>query len=66
MTKHIVVTGANSGIGFEALNWLLSLDCTVILACRNLKKAQKAMQNALKRNPKGKMEIIQIDLGNMN
>ena len=37
-----VVTGATSGTGFEAARILAARRATVVLACRNLPKAEEA------------------------
>jgi NAD(P)-dependent dehydrogenase (short-subunit alcohol dehydrogenase family) len=42
--KHIVITGANTGIGFEAALDLAKKDYDVTLACRNDDKAAAAAQ----------------------
>jgi short chain dehydrogenase len=41
--KTIVITGANSGIGFEACKRLMTKGHTIILACRSMEKAQEAI-----------------------
>lgn len=38
----VLVTGANSGIGFHTAKQLVALGSTVILGCRDVKKCQKA------------------------
>jgi len=38
-----IVTGANSGIGFETARSLAKHGCTVIFACRNLDSADQAI-----------------------
>jgi NAD(P)-dependent dehydrogenase (short-subunit alcohol dehydrogenase family) len=40
-----VVTGANSGIGYETAKTIAWTDATVVLACRDLVKGQEARQN---------------------
>ncbi len=42
-SKTIVITGANSGIGFEACKRLMTKGHTIILACRSMDKAQEAI-----------------------
>jgi NADP-dependent 3-hydroxy acid dehydrogenase YdfG len=41
--KTIVITGANSGIGFEACKRLIVKGHTIILACRSMEKAHDAI-----------------------
>jgi protochlorophyllide reductase len=43
-TKTIVITGANSGIGFEAAKKLAADGHTIVLACRSLEKATGAAE----------------------
>ena len=42
--KTFIVTGANSGLGFEITRILTQNDAQVIMACRNLEKAQEAQR----------------------
>ncbi|VEN49787.1 unnamed protein product [Callosobruchus maculatus] len=41
--KVAIVTGANTGIGFETTKSLSRHGCTVVLACRNLASAEEAI-----------------------
>jgi NAD(P)-dependent dehydrogenase (short-subunit alcohol dehydrogenase family) len=41
--KTVIVTGANSGLGLWTTKFLLDLDYRVIMACRSIEKAQKAI-----------------------
>ena len=45
--KTIIVTGANSGIGYYSTLCFLYKGAHVIMACRNLDKANKAKENLL-------------------
>jgi protochlorophyllide reductase len=60
-TLNIVITGANSGIGFEACKRLAALGHTIVLACRTKEKAQEA----IRRLPPGSSSIAaECDLAN--
>ncbi|MFC5623561.1 oxidoreductase [Algoriphagus winogradskyi] len=60
--KVAIVTGANNGIGFETALALAKKKATVILACRSLAKAQKAMSEILPKVPDADLEILLVDL----
>ncbi len=57
----IVITGANSGLGFEATKYLSYQNATVIMACRNIKKATKARADILNEIPDAKLDIMHYD-----
>ena len=48
--KVAIVTGANSGLGFETAKQLASAGAKVILACRNMKKCQRAKDKIISSN----------------
>jgi retinol dehydrogenase-11 len=49
--KVAVVTGGNSGIGFETVKALASARCKVILACRDLRAGQAAKEELYRWRP---------------
>ncbi len=55
-----VVTGSNSGIGYEAAKVLAQRGATVVLACRNLSKAREAAARI-----GGKTEVVELDLASL-
>ena len=63
--KVFIVTGANSGLGFETSKFLLMKGATVIMCCRDLIKGEKAKKELLKANYPGNIELIELDLSDL-
>lgn len=61
-----VVTGANSGIGFETAKALAHYGFKVIMACRNMTKAEKAKTEILNSVPTADLDILQLDLSDLD
>jgi NAD(P)-dependent dehydrogenase (short-subunit alcohol dehydrogenase family) len=64
--KTVIVTGANSGIGFEATAALVRKDAKVIMACRSLEKGQAAAAKIQDQYLKGEVILKQLDLADLN
>lgn len=64
--KNAVVTGANSGLGFAIACALAERGYTVVMACRNLQKADAAHQQLLERVPGANAPVIQLDVSNLD
>jgi NAD(P)-dependent dehydrogenase (short-subunit alcohol dehydrogenase family) len=60
-----VVTGANSGIGWDTSRALAQKGATVILACRSLPKANTAANRITALKPSGKVVVMPLDLGDL-
>jgi NAD(P)-dependent dehydrogenase (short-subunit alcohol dehydrogenase family) len=60
-----IVTGANTGIGFETAAALAATNATVVMACRNRQKAEAAMQKIRQRTPEAKLEFLELDLASL-
>jgi NAD(P)-dependent dehydrogenase (short-subunit alcohol dehydrogenase family) len=63
--KVMIVTGANSGIGYEAAKEFARKGAQTILACRSMDKAQFALDKIQIEIPDAQAEIMQLDLANM-
>jgi len=63
--KIAIVTGANSGLGKETTIGLVKKDVTVIMACRNLEKAENTKSQILKSTPTAIIEIMELDLSSL-
>ncbi|MEH7444947.1 SDR family NAD(P)-dependent oxidoreductase [Bacillus sp. JJ1122] len=64
--KTVIITGANSGIGFEAAKDIAKKGAHVIMAARNMEKGQTAMNAILIENANAKVELMQLDLADLN
>ncbi len=60
-----VVTGANTGLGYETALALAEKEATVVMACRNVTKAEAAKQKILKQVPNATIDILEIDLSKL-
>lgn len=63
--KTAIVTGANTGIGYETALFLAGKGAHVIMACRNIKKAQYAKDRIIEKQASASLEIIQLDLNSL-
>ena len=63
--KVIIVTGANSGIGYEAARVFAAKGADTILACRNEQKALAALERIKAESPNAKAEFMPLDLASL-
>jgi len=59
--KVAVVTGANSGLGFETSKELAKHGATVVLAVRNRDKGERAKADILKQVPGARLDVMKLD-----
>lgn len=64
--KVVVITGANSGLGYEAAQALAGKGAHVVMACRNVEKAEAAAAQILNEDSTASLEIIKIDLADLS
>ena len=60
-----VVTGANSGLGYESAKALAEAGAHVVMAARNATKAQAARDAILADRPDASLEVVDLDLGDL-
>jgi NAD(P)-dependent dehydrogenase (short-subunit alcohol dehydrogenase family) len=63
--KEIIITGADSGLGFATAKHLLVKDYAVIMACRNLSKANDAKLKLEQETNNQNIIIRQLDLASI-
>src|SRR5262245_29363075 len=64
--RTAIVTGANTGIGYETARALARKGARVVLACRNLDKATQAAGRLSLESPLAKVEAQQLDLSDLD
>ncbi|HKM92570.1 MAG TPA: oxidoreductase [Prolixibacteraceae bacterium] len=60
--KTIIVTGGNSGLGYESVKAFAQSGAKVVLACRDIIKGEKAKSEIMKAKPLGEIVVMKIDL----
>ena len=61
-----VVTGANSGLGYQVTRMLAGKGARVVLACRDLDKGAAAIRRIEAENPTGQLELERLDLADLD
>src|ERR1035437_9962549 len=63
--RTVVITGANSGIGFEAARVLAEHGAAVILACRDAGRGRDAAVRIAATAPQATMTVVHLDLASL-
>lgn len=64
--KLAIVTGSNCGIGMETARSLAFHGAHVVMACRNVSKAEEVIAVILKERPLATLETIELDLASLS
>lgn len=64
--KLVIVTGANSGLGYEMCRVLLLKEAKVVMACRSSERAEKAKNKLLNEFPNREVSILLYDQSDLN
>eukprot|EP01119_Soliformovum_irregulare_P001301 TRINITY_DN1102_c0_g1_i1.p1 TRINITY_DN1102_c0_g1~~TRINITY_DN1102_c0_g1_i1.p1 ORF type:complete len:364 (-),score=115.36 TRINITY_DN1102_c0_g1_i1:45-1136(-) len=60
--KTVMITGANSGLGYEATREIAARGGSVIMICRNLEKGTKARDEIVQKTGNNKLELVILDI----
>ncbi|MEL7062640.1 MAG: oxidoreductase [Bacteroidota bacterium] len=63
--KVAIVTGGNSGLGYESVLAMAAKGAEVIMASRNLEKGQKAVGQIKNIHPEAKVTLMKLDLSDL-
>lgn len=61
----VVITGANSGIGFEAARAMAARGATVVMACRNMTKGRQALERVRAETGATSASVEELDLSRL-
>jgi len=64
--RIFIITGANTGLGYENTLSLAKKGAKVIMACRSLNKANAAKDSIKAEVPNADVEVMEIDLSSLN
>lgn len=64
--RRAIVTGANSGIGYQTVRYLSRVGATVIMACRSAEKGEAARAKIVSENPSAKVEARVLDVADLD
>jgi NAD(P)-dependent dehydrogenase (short-subunit alcohol dehydrogenase family) len=61
-----LVTGANSGLGFQTARALAGKGATVVMGCRNQIKGAEALARVIDEHPRASAELVELDLADLS
>jgi light-dependent protochlorophyllide reductase len=66
-TKTVIITGANTGLGFECAKAIASSNQQwhILMACRNLEKAKTAQEKLIELTDNQNISILELDLSSL-
>jgi len=63
--KTIIVTGANTGLGYESVKAFARNGANVVMACRSIEKGEAARKQIVRLFPSSIIQVMQLDLADL-
>lgn len=63
--KTIIVTGANTGLGFESVKAFAQNGANVVMACRSIEKGEAARKKIVRLYPASIIQVMELDLADL-
>ena len=64
--RQVIITGANSGLGFQSAKAMAAKGARITLACRDMDKARRTREQIEKVVPDALLEPAELDLGSLD
>ena len=64
--ETVIVTGANSGLGFEGSRAFADAGATVVMACRSVERGESAADEIRHDAPAGDLSVLELDLADLD
>jgi NAD(P)-dependent dehydrogenase (short-subunit alcohol dehydrogenase family) len=64
--KTVFITGANTGLGYEAAKVLAGMGARVLIGCRSRDKAEQARSKIMAQHPAADVAVVELDLGSLD
>ena len=63
--RVVIVTGANSGLGFHTCSMMAAKGARVLMACRSVQRGNQAKEEILQALPHAQLEVTELDLADL-
>lgn len=63
--RVVIITGANSGVGYESAVAFAQKGARVVMASRSMDKLERAQKELRQRVPKAQADLLKLDLGDL-
>jgi NAD(P)-dependent dehydrogenase (short-subunit alcohol dehydrogenase family) len=64
--RTIVITGANSGLGYEATRVFAEKNATVVMACRDVDRGEEAAREVSREVADASLDVLRLDLADLD